>query len=335
MRKMAKNLALAFAQHSGANWVLRRGKRGRLLVLTYHGVVSDDHPGDFRFRSTVSRREFRAQLETLGRLMSPISGKDLLRVLDGAQSLPDNAVLVTFDDGYRNNRTLAAPELRKAGVPAIFFVSTGYIGKDRMLWPQELKMRLLDWPGGPVPLPDGGETELDADPALREERVEKIAQTCKRLPDMQRRTYLSELREQDWTCGIDPEVYEFMDWEEVLGLQRLGFDIGSHTVEHPILTRLGTDGVRIELCSSKRVIEKRLGVDCPWLAYPNGGLSDFSDAIVKQAGNAGYRCAFTQVPGFNDPCESPFVLRRMDVPAHTHPAVFHSRLSGLFMLAGS
>ncbi len=309
-------------------------QRSRLLVLTYHGVVAEDHPGDYRFRSTVSRRDFRTQLETVGKLLSPISGSDLIDTLDGRRSLPRNAVLITFDDGYRNNLTHAAPELERAGIPAVFFVSTGYIGSDRVLWPLEIKLRLQDWDGDPLPLPGGLEVPSDMDRGSRTAQILKISDLCKHLSDAERRRYLSQLRARPWSCPLDPEVYAFMSWDEVRDLRGRGFDIGSHTVEHPILSRLDSDELTIELAASKRAIEAKLGTDCPWLAYPNGGRADFSADVVAQAESAGYRCAFTQLPGFNSPLEVPFELCRMDVPGHVHPAVFHSRLSGLFMLAG-
>src|SRR4029453_9293701 len=49
-----------------------------------------------------------------------------------AGTLPPRAACITFDDGYRNNLTVAAPILRARGLPATVFVSTGYIGNGRM-----------------------------------------------------------------------------------------------------------------------------------------------------------------------------------------------------------
>ena len=71
-------------------------------------------------------------------------------------------MLVTFDDGYRNNLTLAAPVLKSHDIPCIFHVATGYIDTPRMLWTTEVVLRLLRWPNAVVPTPDGGNISVPA-----------------------------------------------------------------------------------------------------------------------------------------------------------------------------
>lgn len=100
--------------------------RPSLRILTYHRV-NDLHPGD---RMTVRRAAFRAQMELLaasGRPVLPLA--DSIPMLSGAEaSLPHGAVCVTFDDGYRDNLTCAAPELDRLGLPATVYIVTGRMG---------------------------------------------------------------------------------------------------------------------------------------------------------------------------------------------------------------
>ena len=51
----------------------------------------------------------------------------------GRQPLPDGAVLITFDDGYRDNLENAAPVLKKYGYPAVQFVPIAYVGDSQPL----------------------------------------------------------------------------------------------------------------------------------------------------------------------------------------------------------
>ena len=62
-----------------------------------------------------------------------ISYGALLEKLDRREDLA-GYVVITFDDGYRDNKEVAAPELRKRGMPACFFVITGFIGTDHVPW---------------------------------------------------------------------------------------------------------------------------------------------------------------------------------------------------------
>ena len=79
--------------------------------------------------------------------------RTLQRYLDGLDRLPPRPLLVTFDDGYRNNLTYAVPELEEQGIPAIFHVATGYIGATGYFGPTRSRMRVLQWTQPCLPLP--------------------------------------------------------------------------------------------------------------------------------------------------------------------------------------
>jgi peptidoglycan/xylan/chitin deacetylase (PgdA/CDA1 family) len=61
----------------------------------------------------------------------------LLAGLDGA-ALPRNPVMITFDDGYRSCRDIALPILRELGVPATFFIATGFPGVGKLYWWEQI-----------------------------------------------------------------------------------------------------------------------------------------------------------------------------------------------------
>ena len=86
---------------------------------------------------------FDAQLSYLARNYDPISLAELVDGLRGRRPLPPRPVVLTFDDGYRNNLLLAAPLLAKHHVPATLFVTTGLIGTDRWMWAYELDEMFL------------------------------------------------------------------------------------------------------------------------------------------------------------------------------------------------
>jgi L-malate glycosyltransferase len=99
----------------------RRG-RGRLTVLNYHQV--NDPANDF---STVSSAAFREQMEFLRRNYRVLPLKDAVRAMT-TTGMTDHIVAITFDDGYRDNATIAAPILKGLGLPATYFVSVNMLG---------------------------------------------------------------------------------------------------------------------------------------------------------------------------------------------------------------
>ena len=83
-----------------------------------------------------------------------------------------------------------------------------------------------------------------------------------------------------------------MSWDEVRAIREYGFDLGAHTISHPILSSLTQEKLRDELRLSKEKIESETGNECFSLAYPNGGKADFNETVIKEASQAGFRIAF-------------------------------------------
>jgi len=109
-----------------------------LRVLMYHKV--NDLPGN-RMSMPVSRfDEQMAQLREFGYVVVDLDAV-LAHYLEG-KALPAGAVLITFDDGYRDNLVNAAPVLRQHGYPAVQFVPIAYVGESRPL-PHERHLRAL------------------------------------------------------------------------------------------------------------------------------------------------------------------------------------------------
>ncbi|HEU5332447.1 MAG TPA: polysaccharide deacetylase family protein [Actinocrinis sp.] len=99
-----------------------------LPVLLYHSI--DDDPPSWIAPFTVGRRRFAAQLDAIaasGRVA--VSSAEVVEARRGGAQLPENAVLITFDDGYRNFVTSALPELDRRDLPATLFVTTGALGR--------------------------------------------------------------------------------------------------------------------------------------------------------------------------------------------------------------
>jgi peptidoglycan/xylan/chitin deacetylase (PgdA/CDA1 family) len=162
----------------------------------------------------------------------------------------------------------------------------------------------------------------------------RVQSLCKTLPDDARRTYLDLLR-AGGECHVDDsghELHDFLSWDEVRELDRRGFAIGSHTVEHPILTKLPHERLRQELRESKAAIERELHRPCDSIAYPNGGPDDVSPEVFGAAAEAGFRVGFTLVGAANSPRIEPLAIDRVCVVRELSNDAFHARLSGVAAL---
>lgn len=138
-----------------------------------------------------------------------ISMDELSKHYQNNAPLPKNAVIMNFDDGWKNQYIYAYPILKKYGVTATFFIYTDKI-----------------------------------------------------------------------SVG-----HSFMNWDEIMDLQNNGMQIESHSISHPILTRIHNDDTLLnEISQSKKILEQKLNKPIKIFAYPYGMYDDKSINIVKSSG---------------------------------------------------
>jgi len=321
----------------GVNEALVRMHRSDLLVLNYHGVLAEARSDRWSYGNCVDADSFRRQIRWLKRHFS-VQGLDGLRNWQaGTLTGGKPPVLITFDDGYRNNLTVAAPICREEGVPAIFFLTTGMIGARKILWNDEVVARVLHWPKAEIATPSGEPQAVPSDTNSRRRLADRVNQEAKQLPEEVLRKYLEYLRAGNPSLDLmdDPEARSFLSWSEARELVALGFEVGSHTVSHPILSRLGLDAVRAELRDSKAILERELKQPCRAIAYPNGSERDVNQGVVDEAQSAGYEWAFMTTPKWQTKSVYAHRIPRIGFPGHTDMGTFkfyasglHSRISG-------
>lgn len=143
-KQRIKNTLYRVAGEVGSH--LRRRARVSLRVLLYHKVNDlDDNPGSVPVDLF---RQHMAALDSLG--YRPVGLGDVLRHLRTGATMPDRPVLITFDDGYRDNLLNAAPILNKLGYESVVFLPVGHVGLEHRL-PHDRRLSatnpVLDWDG--------------------------------------------------------------------------------------------------------------------------------------------------------------------------------------------
>ena len=335
LRRLAKTIVFGSASSLGLTRALIRHESNKgILILCYHGVVPDSHSGEFLYRNTVSIREFSNQLEFLSRRFHFISPSELTTAAIERKSLPERPALISFDDGYRNNLLYAAPVLRKFGISSLFSVVTGLIGTRNVLWSEMVNFCVLDWPGKTMPFPqkEGGYKAIPL-PSAPEDRVRTahmVRQSCKEMDSARLEQYMGLLRSEVPSVRMElyDELLAFMSWDEVRRLNSQGFAIGSHTVSHPILSRIPDAELRRQIGTSKQRIENETGAPCHWLVYPNGQKPDYSPEVFCRAREVGYKMGFAATGGYGRLERELFEIDRIGVPGHRTMAEFEASVSG-------
>jgi peptidoglycan/xylan/chitin deacetylase (PgdA/CDA1 family) len=124
----AKDLLYLTLYYTRIPSLLRRWRRhtSRAAILLYHRV--NDYSPDVL---TVTTRAFAAHLLTIRKFYSTLTTEELVRRLRSGEPVADTSVLVHFDDAYQDVHDNGGPLLRAAGMPALWFVSSGFVGSDR------------------------------------------------------------------------------------------------------------------------------------------------------------------------------------------------------------
>jgi peptidoglycan/xylan/chitin deacetylase (PgdA/CDA1 family) len=120
-----------------------------------------------------------------------------------------------------------------------------------------------------------------------------------------------------------------LDWREVKEMQAQGIEFGSHTITHPMLSRVPLEVARREIGESRRMLEDRLGTDVPFFCYPRG---DVNEAVKRIVRDEGYRAACSTLPGLNSRGTDLFGLRRTYISRRDSPAEFAKKMAGAYDL---
>jgi peptidoglycan/xylan/chitin deacetylase (PgdA/CDA1 family) len=333
-----KRASLNAAHRAGVLAALRRARgRHSLAVLCYHRIGYPERgPARFDPMCSATPEGFDAQLTWIAERYRVVSLEAVIEWARGRTDLPDRPLLITFDDGYRDNADVAAPILQSHRFPAALFLTTGMLDGNGPLWWDRVARCVERARAGEADLPLLGRVEL-LQGRRRRRTLAELIERLKELPEDDKLEVIASVAERLGVEEQESDVAElYIDWDTARRMQSSGFGFGAHTVTHPILTRIDEERVRHELVGSKQRIEAELGIPVRSLAYPNGQSADFDEHVKRAAAAAGFEVGFSLVPGPTGRAEvraDPLAVRRITIHHKDHPARFAAKLSGLPRLA--
>ena len=255
----------------------------------------------------VEQRELKAFVAIIDWIQAQFDIVPLDEIADDRPSAHSRTrAAITFDDGLRNNFTVAYPYLLALKLPATFYVCPGLISANRTLWTYEMRARLqacttadLENVAGALNLSRASRDHIIATmKTLRTAEREAIEEQVRsRTPDFQ---FTEEQRHR----------YRLMGWDELLCMDPAIATIGSHTHSHPELGNCSDEEISTELTRSRDDLQERLSRPVLHLAYPGGSHNPRVVAIAQKL----YRSAVTIVPGLNGPAQPAHTLKRIHVP---------------------
>lgn len=314
---------------------LRRAASPWLTVLTYHRVAEAGESGDLDDGVVdCTPDQLARQMAFVKRWFGIVSIDDLRAFAAGRAPLPRNPLLVSFDDGYRDNHDVALPILVEQNVQATFFVATDYVERRRLYWWDRVslvirrsrKERLeLSYPRQEALVLDG--------PSARQRAVRRAQRIIKDENGLDLARFLDELeRAADVSLPSDEQRRLadalIMTWEQVATLKRAGMDVQSHTHTHRVLHTLRPEELDHELRISRALLERAIGAPVRAVSYPVGRSVRGSPEIVRAVRDAGYELGFSNGTGVNRIRSfDPFDAKRLSMDRSLPDSLFRTMLA--------
>lgn len=311
---------------------LRKYSANNLTVLAYHRigerVTLAGYPYDTDLVSATAA-DFEWQMRYVERHFKVVTFAQVAAFLDGRADLPPRALIVTFDDGFDDNYQLAFPILKRIGIPATMFVSTGYIGQQPTFWFDRVVYLIKNSSKRQLSIDlNGAPEKLDEDIYGRYRQAIELVVALRSVADENRLDLLAEVEQQLGADlpAVDPRSQP-MTWEMVAEMADAGIEIGSHTVSHPNLVQLNPARLHQELSDSRLAIEQHTGQKPVVIAYPVGDRLNFNDEVIDAVKKSGYRLAVSYISGVNSLVSlDRYALTRLHVESYTGKSEFAATL---------
>jgi peptidoglycan/xylan/chitin deacetylase (PgdA/CDA1 family) len=228
-------------------------------------------------------------------------------------------MLLTFDDGYRDNHDVVAPALERHGAQGTFFVTSSYLTKRRIFWWDRIHRLLAESRREVVELTYPVTVTLRLGASLRESTGAAfgIVKNTYGLDLDRFLDHLAEAAGSGWSADIERRLADdvLMSWDQVRALRRAGHAVQSHTRDHRVLQTLTREQLPGELAGARADIERELGEPVTTIAYPIGEPISRLPDLRRAVSDAGYEVGFSNTTGVNvlGATWDPFDVKRMSV----------------------
>ena len=293
LRELSKRAWLSQALDiTGCGPALRTSRIWKgVLILNYHRIGDPGRSLIDRNLWSATQEDFDYQVRMAAKEFDVVGLNDLEQVLREPRG---RHVMFTFDDGYRDNYTHAFPVLRSHGVPATFFVTTGFLDSPQVPWWDEIAWMVRTSPLSALDVSRWTSTPVPFDEPHREFAIRRLLGVYKGLPNEVTDDFIEFLAEalQSDRCPQSVSEDLWMTWDMVREMRRDGMTFGGHTVTHPILANQSAEQQDWEISECKRRLVEELNEPIFAFSYPVGGRSSFNAFTRASLAYHGFRLAF-------------------------------------------
>jgi peptidoglycan/xylan/chitin deacetylase (PgdA/CDA1 family) len=290
-----------------------------LAIFLFHGVVEKSHYAVRNYnRKHLEKDYFYKELKELQKNGMPMTMDDVIKHHESSISFPPYAFTVTFDDGFENNYSIAAPILSDLQIPATFYLTTSFIENNTMSWIDRIEFCLEHTPRGELRFRwDHPKAHAFHDRITKRKLLDYLRTNVKQSISIDLEELVQDVFSQCKMTPIsksgDPLDLK-MNWKQVRELKNGGlFTIGGHSHHHVNLAYLSAENAEHEIATSIGLLRKNTDIEAEHYSYPEGLDYCYSDETIQILKRCGIVCAPTAINGTNTVDVDLFHLKRIAV----------------------
>ncbi len=289
-----------------------------LVIFLFHGVVADNKYKIRNYtRKHLDKNYFASVIRGLKKKGYSLSMEDVRLYVQNGEPFPPRSFAITFDDGFENNFSVAAPILAEMGVKATFYITTGFVGDNGMSWTDRIEYCLESVTSGVLSFPWSSTKQSFNSTDGKIKLLDEIRLNVKQDHTIDVQKFADDIFRQ---CGRDQvrnssdPLDQKMSWAQVKQLDEdPGFVVGGHTHTHPIMSFLGPEELEREISLCLRLLKEKAGVAPLHYSYPEGLSYCYSEEVIAALKEHGVVCCPTAIDGVNTISDGLFHLKRVMV----------------------
>lgn len=257
-------------------------------ILFYHGVIEKPYHNRIVQANQIQFKDFIKQIKYLKKHYHFISTDEFYERFTAKDIFKGNEIILTFDDGYKNNLSVAAPFLIETGIPFTIFISTNIVDKEGFVPTYMVRSALMSPFLTELDIPFIQKKFILKSERLRLNAMDDLINRIKTEDDKLVNDIIDCIEDQfgrekreETNCLFESE--RIMSWNDARILKEMGVIIGSHTEDHSILhKKQKKEDIEHQIKRSYNKIEGHLG-NCKYFAFPNGDRKSVCEDSIKVA----------------------------------------------------
>ena len=279
-------------------------KKNPLTILLYHGVTNKDQKGIVNFSGKhINIKIFDNHMKFIKNNCNILSMNEVVEIYNNDKEWPENAVAVTFDDGFQNNYLYAADILDSYKVPATFYICAGMVNTNRMFWVDIIEDCINRTRNSNLDINLNKQKHFNLNNDKNKiDTINEIKKYCKSMDSKKKNNIINELIKN---TNVSPSVesspdYKIMTWNELNELKNNSlFTIGGHTLNHEIMSAQNIEKMKMDVKATLSLLNYNLNQKTVHFSYPEGQIHHYNDTVISSLIDCGIICSPSAIDGIN------------------------------------